>query len=289
MHWLRYAVGGTILAGLAAGYARFIEPHWIETRRVALPIRHLAPEFEGYHLVQISDLHADQFMTAAWLGHIVARVNALKPDLIVITGDYVTDSHLHALPAFLPAALKGLRAVDGVYGIVGNHDYYGDVTDSQSVMAQGNVCNLSNAVHTVRRGAGVLHIAGLDSAVYQNARLDVVLAALPDDDTPAILLAHEPDVADFSATTGRFALQVSGHTHGGQVRLPFVGMVWWPFHGRRYEQGLYRVREMWLYVNRGLGMVDVPLRFNCRPEITVFTLHDAARFERNVAYQLPAR
>lgn len=287
MIWLRYAAGSTILTGLAtAGYALLVEPFWIETTEIALPIRNLAPEFEGYRLVHISDIHADSFMTADELHGIVERVNALTPDMIAITGDYVTNSAF-GVPAFLSDALKRLHASDGVFGIMGNHDYYGDRADSVNILDESNICDLNNTLYTLRRGAACLHLAGLDSVIYQNARLDLVRDQLPPDDAPVILLAHEPDVADFVAAHDRFAVQLSGHTHGGQIRFPMVGMVWWPFFGQHYEKGLYKVRDMWLYVNRGLGRVGLPIRFNCRPEITVITLHNADTFKATVNYQLP--
>ncbi len=102
-------------------------------------------------------------------------------------------------------------------------------------------------------------------------RLDLVLEKLPED-SPAILLAHEPDFAEKSARTGRFALQISGHTHGGQVRLPWIGAPILPRNGHKYPSGFYRVGEMIQYTNRGIGLGGKALRYHCRPEITVFVL-----------------
>jgi predicted MPP superfamily phosphohydrolase len=114
----------------------------------------------------------------------------------------------------------------------------------------------------------------VDDILVKQDRLDVVLAKLPDSG-PAILLAHEPDYADTSAETGRFGLQLSGHSHGGQIVVPFFGPVLTPYLGVKYYSGLYKVRDMWQYTNRGVGVIGFGVRFNCRPEITVFTLRPA--------------
>jgi predicted MPP superfamily phosphohydrolase len=116
-----------------------------------------------------------------------------------------------------------------------------------------------------------LHVAGIDDIMEGGSRLDLVLRDLPDSGA-AILLAHEPDFADVSAATGRFDLQLSGHSHGGQVRVPLLMRLALPPFSQRYTSGLYRVDGMLQYTNRGLGFVDMRLRFLCRPEITVLTL-----------------
>jgi predicted MPP superfamily phosphohydrolase len=129
-------------------------------------------------------------------------------------------------------------------------------------------------VHTLERGGSLLHIAGVDDVWERQDRLDLVLDRLPAEGG-AILLAHEPDFADTSAATGRFDLQISGHSHGGQVIAPFAGPLRLPHLGRKYPLGLYRVGDMLQYTNRGVGMVYPYVRFNCRPEITLFTLRAA--------------
>jgi predicted MPP superfamily phosphohydrolase len=108
-----------------------------------------------------------------------------------------------------------------------------------------------------------------------DVRLEEVIAQL-DDHSAAILMAHEPDYADTSAAAGKFDLQLSGHTHGGQIAIPFLGPPILPYLGRKYHTGLYKVGDMFQYTNRGVGMARLPLRFNCRPEITVFVLNENA-------------
>jgi predicted MPP superfamily phosphohydrolase len=133
------------------------------------------------------------------------------------------------------------------------------------------IIDLTNGVFTLTRDGEHLHLCGVDDVWDGDARLDVVIAQLHGDGA-AILLAHEPDFADTSAATGRFDLQISGHSHGGQVVLPILGPPRLPYLGRKYPSGLYKVREMYQYTNRGVGMARLPIRINCPPEITLFVL-----------------
>ncbi len=262
---------GCGLAG-AGGYeyARNIEPAWLDVHPVQLALPRLAPEFDGYVIAQFSDIHMGDWMTQEQLRHIVMLVNQQRPDLIVVSGDFVTFSPRQQMPP-LVTELSRLAARDGVVSVLGNHDYWTDPFVIRQVIHDSGMIDLSNAVHTLVRGNAQLHIAGVDDVWEQLARLDVVLAALPKDGA-AILIAHEPDFADASAASGRFDLQISGHTHGGQINLPLYGPVQLPPYGKRYVSGLYRVGTMYQYTNRGVGLVNLPFRINCRPEITVFTL-----------------
>lgn len=265
--------GGTAtLAGLLY-YAARHEPDHIETVPLDLMLPRLDPAFDGYRIVQISDIHMGRWMTRERLESVVDQVNAQNADLIVITGDFVT-KRVEAYHTDLVEPLSRLHSVDGVIGIHGNHDFYTTQTahNVAEVMQESGIIDVNNAVHTLRRGDAALHIAGVDDVVARQARLDLTLAQLPDDDSCAILLAHEPDFIDIAAATNRFDLQLSGHTHGGQVRIPYLRAMVLPRHGRYYIEGLHRIYGMWLYVNRGIGMVTLPLRFNCPPEITVLTL-----------------
>lgn len=209
-------------------------------------------------------------MTRARLAQAVALANAQSPDFVVITGDFASGNiALNADDMIVP--LRDLAPRDGKAGVMGNHDQREHELLVPRIMESSGLINLNNGVHTVKRGDASLHLAGVDSMYRQRSRLDLVMSQLPDTGT-AILLAHEPDFADISAATGRFALQLSGHSHGGQVRLPALFRLGLPDYGKRYVMGLFDVSGMLLYVNRGLGMTSLPIRFNCRPEITVITL-----------------
>jgi predicted MPP superfamily phosphohydrolase len=139
----------------------------------------------------------------------------------------------------------------------------------RKILRDLNIQELNNRLVSLSRGKARLHIAGLDDIWNGVPRMREVLSALPEAGA-AVLLAHEPDYADFSVKTGRFDLQLSGHSHGGQVVLPLVGPPLLPEWGRKYPAGLYQVGNMFQYTNRGLGMTNPYMRLNCRPEITFF-------------------
>ncbi|HUN09932.1 MAG TPA: metallophosphoesterase [Aggregatilineales bacterium] len=262
----------TAISGLTAfAYAHDIEPGWVEVKPVTLTLPRLDPAFDGYRLVQISDIHMGTGMTAERLASIVELVNAQAPDVVVITGDFVTHGDINFQMPALRDGLSQLRAVDTAVAILGNHDHWTDHILVRRMLAEAQVLDISNGLQTIRRGQSSLHIAGVDDYWERQDRLDDVLALLPDEGC-AILLAHEPDYADISAPTGRFDLQLSGHSHGGQVILPFIGPPILPSYSHKYPVGQYQVGSMIQYTNRGLGTVAPMVRFNCRPEITVFSL-----------------
>lgn len=274
-HIGKLLVAGSALSALGVGalaYARFIEPKWLEVTHIDLRLPRLAPSFDGYRVAQFSDLHIEKWRDWETLSEVIEQTNAAKADLVVITGDFV-----HEDPTGIADPLSGilhqLSAPDGVLGILGNHDHWMDSNAVRRLMAACGVRDISNNVYTIRRGEDALHIAGIDSYMEMQARFDRVMACLPDDNQAAILLAHEPDFAYLSAPTRRFDLQLSGHSHGGQVRVPGLMQIVLPPFSRRFIAGLKYVKGMYVYTNRGLGMSGRKMRFNCRPELTIFTLH----------------
>ncbi|WP_242056399.1 MULTISPECIES: metallophosphoesterase [unclassified Nostoc] len=276
--WLRKAsrsafrcMGLCILLGFGTLlYAKLIEPNWIEINSLQLKLPNLASEFNGYRIVQISDIHRDRWMSTRRLQRIVRLVNQQKPDLVAITGDLVTRNLPHLIPS-LTVSLTHLTPKDKTVAVLGNHDHENDTQKIIEALQKSNIVHLGNAVYTLKRGNAMLHIAGVDDVQMGKSRIDLVMQQLPKEGA-AILLAHEPDFATISAATGRFDLQLSGHSHGGQVRLPFIEPPILPPWGKKYYLGQYQIGNMFLYTNRGLGMTGLHLRLFARPEITVFTL-----------------
>lgn len=253
-----------------AFYANKIEPNWFDVVSVRVTLPHLAQEFQNYRIVQISDLHVDDWMTQQKLNKIVTLINQQKPDLVALTGDFVTyipDDFARKMTT----AFGQLKPKDLSVAVLGNHDHWTNAKTIRNVLKQSGIVDISNDVTTIERKNAVLHIAGVDDFWVGKDRLDLVLDQLPGKDA-AILLAHEPDFADISSSTGRFDLQISGHSHGGQVSIPFFGPPKLPLYGQKYPAGFYKVGNMFQYTNRGVGTVKPRVRFNCRPEITVFTL-----------------
>jgi predicted MPP superfamily phosphohydrolase len=267
-----FAIGGNY-------YMRDYEPSQVEVSQVSLTLPRLARSFSGFRVVQISDLHFGGWMNAERLTEIIRMVLAQSPDLVTITGDFVMgDDHMNQTVLGkldeLADVLKTLPTNVLTLGSLGNHDYWLDRASVMDTLNKAGIKSLNNAVHTLARGDDQLHIAGVDDVLERHAYLSWVLAQLPDEGC-AVMLAHEPDFADLTARTGRFDLQLSGHSHGGQVVLPFIGPPILPDLAHKYPSGLYRVMDMYQYTNRGVGMTMPYVRFNCRPEITVFTLEAA--------------
>jgi predicted MPP superfamily phosphohydrolase len=240
----------------------------IEITHITLNLPQLEPAFSGYRLVQFSDIHMDTWMTHTQLAQIVKLVNQQKPNLVAITGDFVGSNPARHAES-LVENLRQLESSDGVVAVLGNHDHWKDPQTVRKILQASGISELANRVHTIERQQTKLYIAGIDDYMSKVARFDTVLEQLPREGT-AILLAHAPDFADISGPSGRFALQLSGHSHGGQINLPLIGPPYLPRFARKYVSGLNKVGEMLVYTNRGVGKVHLPFRLNSRPEITVF-------------------
>jgi uncharacterized protein len=253
-------------------YAQGVEPRWYTIKKIDVTVAGLDPVFEGYKIVQLTDLHArSAFMDRQQLEKVARLANQQQPDLIAMTGDYVTNN-ADKSEEMLANAFGKLRAKDGVVAVMGNHDRGDDSTPIERALQVGKIKLLNNAVHSIDRQGSLLNIAGVDDVWLKRANLPKTIAQLPNTGAN-ILLAHEPDFGDIAAASYRFELQLSGHSHGGQIVLPFAPRVTPPW-GKKYINGLYRVGTMQLYVSPGVGTTGPPkARFNCRPEISVIVLH----------------
>lgn len=269
-------IGVVIAGGAAWGY--FIEPAAPQVEIVSLRLPRLASAFSGMRIAQISDIHMGGWMNTERLTHVVELMTEQNPDILLLTGDFLIghnfDSNSEQQLQELINVLAPVTRTVPTFGILGNHDYWTDHRAVREMLVSCGVQELSNSVFTLSRGNETLHICGVDDVWEGHARLDEVIDGLKDD-SAAILLAHEPDFADVSAETSRFDLQVSGHSHGGQIVLPFIGPPILPHLGQKYPSGLYQVENMLQYTNRGVGMARLPVRFNCPPEITIFHLQGA--------------
>lgn len=267
---VRNVVAGYALAG-AGGYlyGSRIEAEWLTVRRLTLPIRGLPAAADGLRLVQLSDFHLRPVTEIDHIRRAVSLANSLQPDVIVLTGDYVT---VQAEDIFeLAPVLGGLNARLGVFTVLGNHDLW----TNRNVVTQG--LRQAGLPVLINQGLSVggLYLAGLDDAWSGAPDLAQALAGCPAG-TPAVLLAHEPDFVDEWSRDPRVAVQLSGHSHGGQVRLPGLGAVIVPPYGRKYDYGLYQVHHTRLYTNPGIGLAVPGVRVNCRPEVTEITLTQGA-------------
>lgn len=272
-------LGSALLAAGGVGYSVFVEPSLFSVETVQLKLKRLPTSFSGLRLAQISDIHMGGWMNLDRFQQVADLVVAEKPDILLVTGDFLlghrfTDDIKQALDD-LTKVLSSLAESIPSFAVLGNHDYWVDAEAVRKMLSLSGVIELTNTVFTLTRGNDNLHLCGVDDVWDGDVRLEDVVAQLKDDNA-AILLAHEPDYADISAVTGKFDLQVSGHTHGGQVVIPFLGPPILPYLGQKYHTGLYKVRNMFQYTNRGVGMNRLAVRFNCRPEITIFVLDQDA-------------
>jgi len=246
------------------------DPQDFEVSRITVQIPNLESVFDEYRIVHITDIHLGQWISPARLDGVVGKVNELNPDTVAITGDFMSFA-VDQFVGDLTRCLRNLKPNDASLAVLGNHDHWLDAAKIRKSLKDAGIIELRNDVYTVRRGTAMLHFAGVDDVTERRDRLDQVLKKLPSNG-PAVLLAHEPDFADVSSATGRFALQLSGHSHGGQIVLPLVGL---PFRGsywKKYPSGRYQIGDMVLYTNRGVGANTVWLRINCPPEIAAITL-----------------
>jgi predicted MPP superfamily phosphohydrolase len=269
--WLHSPAIQVIGAALAAAgwYAWRVEPRWLQITRLTLPVADVPPAFEGYRIVQLSDLHLGVRLIQKTLPIVVQAANREHPDLIAVTGDIATGGRMGLVEG--QAALAGLRAPDGVWAILGNHDYAVGEDLVVATLRGAEIGLLRNAHCLIRRGTDRLVVAGIDDVVLGLPDLRAALDGAPED-SPVILLAHEPDFARIAAADPRIVLQLSGHTHGGQVRLPGLKPLILPSFGHLYPDGPYWVPNLVLYVSRGIGTGRFAMRFNCRPEMVVITL-----------------
>ena len=266
------------VAALALGYGYTVGQSRVGVTRLTLPVRHLPAGLDGLRIVQISDLHIGPYLGAERLAAYVARVNALDPDLTVITGDIV-DQRVSDLDPALPA-LSGLRARYGVVAILGNHDHRAGADAIAARIERGTEFSLlRDGRFTICSSGGRLHIIGIEdrgSAVRSDAcekrRLRALRSEIPGQE-PVILLAHRPELFKSAAAAG-IAITLSGHTHAGQIALNLG-------RGRtislgclmsRFTRGLFELGGSYLYVNRGLGVVAQPVRVGAPREIAVFEL-----------------
>jgi len=272
--FLRSAFGSLATGAAACTYAGFIEPTWLDVTRLDMPLRNLPDAFAGFTIAQISDLHLGPYIQPTHMDPVVDRVLSLNADAVVITGDVVSRIS-HGEPEMIEQSLSRLRAPHGVFATLGNHDWWSGAAVVTDALRRAGITVLSNTHHVWARGGQRLYLAGLDDVWCRRQDLTAALRGVPADGA-AVALVHEPDYADEVANDPRVLLQLSGHSHGGQVRVPLCGALRLVTWGRKYPCGLYQVGDMKLYTNRGIGVVTWPVRFACRPEVTLFKLMPAS-------------
>ncbi len=270
-----YVVAAASIGGTS--YGMLVGKNQREVTTTEIPVRGLPSEFDGFVLAMVSDIHAGAFMLPHQMREYVSITNDLGADLTVVPGDFVTGKVDEVFP--FAEAFGELRAPHGVYGVLGNHDYYtGDPDRVAREVEKAGIQMLRDSSVTIRRGSSSIVLAGVDD-VGRNDRAPVklhkALAAEPNG-TATVLLCHRPYYLPQAADMD-VGLMLSGHTHGGQIVLGrFGNAILTPAaFASRYIWGLYRSGNTRLYVTRGIGTVGLPMRLNCPAEISKIVLHSA--------------
>jgi predicted MPP superfamily phosphohydrolase len=235
----------------------------------------------GFTVAVLSDFHYDPYFSIHPLHAAIAMVNRLHPDLIALTGDFVSvplvGDETKAAFAAEPCArlLRQMTAPHGLWAVMGNHD---DATDAEHVthaLQAENIRVLANQSEPIEQDGSRFWLAGVNDVISGTADLSKTMHGVPAGE-PVILLAHEPDFAD-EASQYPIDLQLSGHSHGGQIRIPFLPPLYLPELAKKYVWGTYHVGPLTLHTSAGLGTIGIPMRLNCPPEVTVLTLRRSAK------------
>ena len=276
----RTAVAVSATPFAACAYGMLYERNEIETTRQRIVLDRLPKAFDGFRIAQLSDIHIGPFMTAQDIRKYAAMVNPLKPDLVALTGDFVTWEG--SPQGAVVEALSALKAPFGIFGCLGNHEHWAHVEDSITrLFAERGARMLRQQNAAIESGGERLNLIGVDyetrapfgppgDGVVSQYLKGVEKLMLPD--TANILLSHNPNTFDRAAELG-IDLSLAGHTHGGQVTLEYIAPGLSPARLiTAYVRGWFQKGNSQLYVNRGIGTIFSPVRFGCPPEITVYEL-----------------
>lgn len=260
-----------------AGYSHLIEPFWLDVTRLSVTLCGLPPALDGVVIAQLSDfhLHRDASRDGA-VARAVDVCNLARPDVVVLTGDYVGKRHAVAC---LGDALSKLK-VRPAFAVFGNHDYrFGPKNRRlmESCFAELGVDLLDNRAAAFDRNGARLWFVGVGDGYTSHDRLAEAMRGLGENDRPRILLSHYPDLVE-ELPTDQFDLALAGHTHGAQVHLPLLARIALRRSDTAFDRGFYTVRGLPLYVNRGLGTSGRRLRLFSRPELTLLTLRSGGSY-----------
>lgn len=274
---------GVTALGVGKGYANTLSFN-IEVERVPIRLKNFPEAFRGFKIAQLSDLHSSPLVDKAHLDHAVDLVLTEKPDLIVLTGDFIGHtlrSNRHEIHVFdsqyldnLVAALGRAKAPFGTFAVLGNHDFWSGPEVTKRIChdfeTHAGIRVLRNQRVTLTKDEESIELLGIDD-YWHSWDLRNAMRKVPKKSVK-ILLSHNPDINWKIKPSHKIDLVLSGHTHGGQIAFPFVGAPFSPTRNHRYLRGLVKDGDRQTYITRGVGHLVVPIRFNCPPEVTLITL-----------------
>ena len=268
--FVKLTVGAGCAACLVGSYIVFIERYLVQFNKYRIPIPNLPEEFVGLKIVHITDVHYGFLVPYAFVRHLIDRVNALEKDVVVCTGDYIHERNSTKQIERIWPLLCTLQAPLGVYSVLGNHDHWGS-TERSLFWLEKSGQNLRGKVTYLERKGKRLWFAGIGDFWEDPMNMDTILNHIPEEEC-RIVLAHNPDSAD-TPFHGRIDLMIAGHTHGGQINIPFYGSPVLPVRNKNYSFGLkMSPKHHQVFISRGIGWAIYPVRFNCYPEIPILEL-----------------
>jgi uncharacterized protein len=259
--------GGT--CALIASYPIFIERYMIQVNTYNIPVANLPDEFQGFRIVHLADLHYGFLVPELLINYVVGKANSLEGDIIVCTGDYVHERNSTNQIDHVWPILSNLKARYGVYSVLGNHDHWSDSRRSLFWLNESGQ-SIRHIAKPIEKNGKKIWIGGAGDLWEDDIGIDRAFANIPVDDCK-IVLAHNPDTIDESFNT-RIDFMISGHTHGGQVNIPFYGTPLLPVKNKRYASGIIETKKAKIFISRGIGWAILPIRFNCSPEIAILQL-----------------
>jgi predicted MPP superfamily phosphohydrolase len=271
--FLRRVLWGGAVTALVGTYPLFIERYIVTVNHYTIPVPNLPHEFHGMRVIHLTDLHYGPLMPLDILAKVIQKTNELEKDIIVCTGDYVRGAAAAQKIDGIWSIMEKLRAPEGVYTVLGNHDHWASTEKSLHCLNTSGHINLRHKAVPLSRNGTTLWLGGAGDLWEDHVNLDQVLKDVPND-ACRIVLAHNPDTADTDYTT-RIDLMISGHTHGGQVKIPFIGTPMLPVQNKAYSSGFIRSQKTGVFISRGIGWAALPIRFNCFPEIAILILSAA--------------
>jgi len=273
-HRHRLIFRALIIAGIVFLSYSFFESRWIKITDVEILSADIPESFNGSKIVFISDIHLGPYLSSQRLSGIIGQINDMKPEMIILGGDYVHYRSKYIVPVF--NEFSKLRADHGVYAVLGNHDHYADADLTRKMIAKAGINNIDNHSFWVRKGGDSIKIGGVGDLQEGILIPGNTLTGLKKSDF-AILVSHQPDYIE-RVNTDLIDLTLSGHTHGGQITFfgwfaPLMGSD----YGQKYRYGLVETGKMKSYISSGIGTVIIPFRFFCRPEIVVIHLRKSLK------------
>lgn len=258
---------GTVIGAFLALYARFVEPFRPRLSHVSVQLPRRHAHLHGLAIAFITDTHIGPHFPAKHLEPIVAMMERLQPDLVLFGGDFISESPRYVADTIAPVRRMAATGRLGAFGVLGNHDISNIRTRVQKPLTEAGVTFLANESVRICFGGGEFWVVGIDDLLMGKPNPIMAFANVPAD-AAAIAIWHEPDLAEQIAPYGPI-VQLSGHTHGGQVCVPGIGPLALPKMGRKFPVGCYEIEDMVLLVSRGVGVYRPPVRLNCPPEVMV--------------------